>query len=340
MEDLQVDERNFLDILHTAGRLKDTLRHSTTAGGRPESVAEHSWRTALMALLLRHEFPHMDTSRVMEMCLIHDLGECFTGDIPSFDKTPGDRERERMLLGEWVVSLPPELSRELSALFGEMEALETGEAKLYKALDQLEAVIQHNESPLETWSALEYTLNQTYGEETAAFSTWLTRLRDYLRQETIGKIGGKQASIRFVTAADREGWFALDSDLPESEFAEKVRTRRGLVYLEEDRIIGILRWNLFWDRIPFCSLLYIAENRRGRGYGALLMDRWEREMAAQGCDMVMTSTQSDETAQHFYRKLGYKDCGGFIVDTPGHEQPLELILIKGLSQESAGEHGV
>ena len=316
-----MDERTFLDILHTAGRLKDTLRHSFTAGGRPESVAEHCWRVSLMALLLRHEFPEADMDRVVRMCLIHDLGECFTGDIPSFDKTTEDQKKEDLLLGEWVAALPPELSRDLSDLYGDMEALETFEAKLYKALDQLEAVIQHNEAPLETWSALEYTLNQTYGEQAAGFSPWLTGLREYLRRETIRKIGGEQDPIRFVTAADEAGWFTLDHDLPESEFQEKVRTRRGLVYREDDRIIGILRWNLFWDSIPFCTLLYLREDCRGKGYGSALMDRWEREMRARGRDMVMVSTQSDETAQHFYRKLGYRDSGGFNVDIPGHEQP-------------------
>lgn len=325
-----MDERTFLDILHTAGRLKDTLRHCATAGGRPESTAEHSWRVSLMALLLRHEFPEADMDRVVRMCLIHDLGECFTGDIPAFDKTPGDQAREDRLLGEWVSGFPEKLSRDLADLYREMDARETIEAKLYKALDQLEAVIQHNESPLETWSALEYSLNQTYGEESARFSPWLTGLREYLRQETIRKIGGKRDPIRFVTAADKAGWFALDAHLPESEFSRKVRDRQGLVLREEDRIIGILRWNLFWDEIPFCSLLCIAEDRRGRGYGTLLMSAWEREMAGQGFDILMTSTQADETAQHFYRKLGYKDCGGFVLDLPRHRQPTELILAKEL----------
>lgn len=139
--------------------------------------------------------------------------------------------------------------------------------------------------------------------------------------------------IRFVENQDEKGWYALDGHLPKPEFARKVRDRRGLVLTEEGRIIGILRWNLFWDEAPFCNLLYIAEDRRGQGNGSLLMARWEREMAALGHDMVMTSTQSDETAQHFYRKLGYRDSGGFTVDIPGHEQPLELIFIKGLERK-------
>ena len=56
--------------------------------------------------------------------------------------------------------------------------------------------------------------------------------------------------------------------------------------------------------------------------------RWESDMKSQDYGMLMTSTQVDEDAQHFYRKLGYKDCGGFVVDVPGYEQPMEMIMIK------------
>jgi putative hydrolase of HD superfamily len=80
----------FLEILHIAERLKDTTRHCTTSKGRAESVAEHSWRTTLMAFLLKAEFPELDMDKVVRMCLIHDLGECFTGDIPTFVKTEED----------------------------------------------------------------------------------------------------------------------------------------------------------------------------------------------------------------------------------------------------------
>ena len=74
-----MDTREYLEILHVAEKLKDTLRHSATSKGRAESVAEHSWRVSLMALLLRHEFPDIDNNKVVTMCLIHDLGECFMG---------------------------------------------------------------------------------------------------------------------------------------------------------------------------------------------------------------------------------------------------------------------
>ena len=87
-----------LAALHTAEKLKDTTRHCYTSGGRHESVAEHSWRIALMAFFLRDEFPEADMDKVTRMCLIHDLGECFTGDIPAFDKTAQDESTEEALL--------------------------------------------------------------------------------------------------------------------------------------------------------------------------------------------------------------------------------------------------
>ena len=153
-------EFEFLDIMHRAEMLKNNTRHSWTSQDRHESVAEHSWRLALTALFLRDEFPALDMDRVIRMCLIHDLGECFTGDIPSFLKSGGDEERERSALETWVASLPAPYSVELKTLYAEMDALETDEARLYKALDKLEAVIQHNESDIATWLPRESDLRR------------------------------------------------------------------------------------------------------------------------------------------------------------------------------------
>ena len=180
--------REYLDILHVAERLKDTPRHCTTSKRRAESVAEHSWRVSLMAMLLHCEFPELDIDRVTAMCLIHDLGECFTGDIPTFRKTDRDRDTEDSLLRRWLNSLPTEVGENLRALFDEMDRQETPEAKLYRALDKLEALIQHNESPLDTWSENEFSLNQTYAFDTVAFSDWLTELRKTILSDTLEKI--------------------------------------------------------------------------------------------------------------------------------------------------------
>ena len=183
-----MEPRELLDILHVAERLKDTPRHCTTSRRRRESVAEHSWRVSLMAFLLRSEFPQADMDKVIRMCLIHDLGECFTGDIPTFLKTAKDNEVEESLLGRWIGSLPEGPAGEMQALLAEMEAQQTPEARIYKALDKLEAVIQHNESPIDTWADNEYELNKTYAFDTVAFSDWLTRLRKEILKDTLVKI--------------------------------------------------------------------------------------------------------------------------------------------------------
>ena len=183
-----MDEKTLLDILHIAEHLKDTTRHCYTSGGRHESVAEHSWRLCLFAWLLRDEFPQLDMDKVLYMCLIHDLGEAFTGDIPSFEKTAADSLHEDKTLFNWVSTLPEPYRTDMTALYKEMNALENGEAKLYKALDKLEAVIQHNESPLDTWLPLEYELNLTYADENVAFSSYLTSLRAMIREDTERKI--------------------------------------------------------------------------------------------------------------------------------------------------------
>lgn len=183
-----MEAKKLLEILHTAEKLKDATRHAYTSGGRHESVAEHSWRIALMAFLLREEFRHLDMDKVVRMCLIHDLGEIFTGDIPVFRKSQADTQREDALLDQWVDELPTFCRDEMRALYAEMNALESEEAKLYKALDKLEAVIQHNESPIETWEAVEYDLNRTYAYENMAFSPYMQRLRVLVREETEQKI--------------------------------------------------------------------------------------------------------------------------------------------------------
>lgn len=183
-----MDGKTLLDILHIAEHLKDTTRHCYTSGGRHESVAEHSWRLCLFAWLLRDDFPQLDMDKVLYMCLIHDLGEAFTGDIPSFKKTAADSLHEDKTLFNWVSTLPEPYRTDMTALYKEMNALETGEAKLYKALDKLEAVIQHNESPLDTWLPLEYELNLTYADENVAFSSYLTSLRAMIREDTERKI--------------------------------------------------------------------------------------------------------------------------------------------------------
>ena len=155
--------------MHVAEKLKDATRHCYTSGGRHESVGEHSWRMTLMAYFMKDEFPEADMDKVIRMCIIHDLGEAFTGDIPTFLKTQADEEKEENLLYGWVKTLPEPFASEMRQLYEEMAARETLEAKIYKAIDGLEAVIQHNESDIHTWAPNEYELNLTYAQDKVAF---------------------------------------------------------------------------------------------------------------------------------------------------------------------------
>ncbi len=136
--------------------------------------------------------------------------------------------------------------------------------------------------------------------------------------------------IRYLRNSDKSFWYTLDKHLPETEFENKVKTKRAYVLLEHTVPVGLLRYNLFWDSIPFCTMLYISENHQNKGYGELLIRRWEKDMKEKGYGMLLTSTQADETAQHFYRKLGYKDCGSLIINIPAYAQPMELFLAKEL----------
>ena len=179
-----------LQIMGQAAKSKQATRHCWIEADRKESVADHSWRMALMAMLVSHEeeFAMLDMNRVIRMCLIHDLGESFTGDIPTFVKTGQDAKTEDDIYLEWVESFPEEIRVEWMELLGEMIALETPEAKLYKALDKLEAVLTHDETSIDTWLPLEYELQFTYGAANVKHSRFLSELKAAIDQMTREKI--------------------------------------------------------------------------------------------------------------------------------------------------------
>lgn len=181
--------RKLLSILSVAERLKDAERHCYTSRGRHESVAEHSWMMTLMAFFMTDEFPEADMDKVIQMCILHDLGEAFTGDIPTFEKTEEDEKREEKLLYNWVKTLPPGYREKMESLYREMEEQRTSESRIYKAIDRLEALIQHNMSDLSTWLPLEYELQKTYGNDKVGFSEYMKKLRAEVLKDTLKKTG-------------------------------------------------------------------------------------------------------------------------------------------------------
>ncbi len=132
--------------------------------------------------------------------------------------------------------------------------------------------------------------------------------------------------IRYGEEKDIEELCRLDSHISKAELEQKISRREYLLMVEGDSIIGYLRYGLFWDEYPFMNLLYILDPFRGKGLGSDLVRYWEEEMLKKQYGLVVTSTQSDEDSQHFYRKLGYKDIGSFTF--PG--EWLELMLVKEL----------
>lgn len=136
--------------------------------------------------------------------------------------------------------------------------------------------------------------------------------------------------IRYADINDFDILSYYDKHINPQELKNAIYQKRILVMQIENKFIGWLRYNLFWDNIPFINMLYLLEDYRGKGYGTVLIDFWERKMSVKNYSAVLTSTLSNEQAQFFYRKNGYIDCGSLLL--PG--EPLEIILLKKLKEES------
>lgn len=136
--------------------------------------------------------------------------------------------------------------------------------------------------------------------------------------------------IRYAETGDAALWTRYDPHISKEEWIRKIASRRCYLLLQGAEAIGVMRYNLFWDTIPFLTFLYIDAPHRGKGVGKQAMCNWETEMRAAGFSRCMTSTQVDETAQGFYRRLGYKDAGCLLLDVQPIAQPAELFLVKQL----------
>lgn len=186
---MATDLDGILRFLRSAEQLKNVTRSAWTSEGRPESVAEHTWRLCLMALVLADRFPHVDTARLMQICVIHDLGEAIHGDIPAVDQRPGvgKAAQERVDLLQLLDPLPPALRERITGLWDEYEAAETPEARLAKALDKLETILQHTQgrNPRD----FDYRFNLEYGKRYTADDPVIVAIRAILDRETERRAG-------------------------------------------------------------------------------------------------------------------------------------------------------
>jgi putative hydrolase of HD superfamily len=179
--------QQLLEFLHDAEKLKTVLRHSWLSSGRRESVAEHSWRMALMAMMLNQYLKApTDLLKTLKLTLVHDLVEVHYQDNPAFKKQPDDKaEQERKALTKIVKPLPRQLAKELMDLWEEYEARATPEAKLATALDKLEVLIQHNEADVKYMNKKELAFNFTHGVDKCAYDSFLNDFRALLNDEFI-----------------------------------------------------------------------------------------------------------------------------------------------------------
>ena len=174
-----------LMFLRSAERLKTVARSGWTSSGEQESVAEHTWRLTLMAMVLYGQRSDVDVARLLKMCLIHDLGEAVSGDIPAPAQRPdapkSDRERADLL--HLISGLPSRLQGELLSLWDEYEAAASVEARLAKGLDKLETILQHTQGS--NPPDFDYTFNLAYGRQYTSTDPLLSAIRSILDQETV-----------------------------------------------------------------------------------------------------------------------------------------------------------
>lgn len=173
-----------LTFLRATEQLKNTHRNSWTSEGRRESVAEHSWRLCLMAMLLADRYPDVDFARLVKICIVHDLGEAIGGDIPAVHQTAGagKAEQERRDLLQLLEPLPRRLQDEITALWDEYEEARTPEARLAKALDKLETILQHNQG--DNPADFDYRFNLDYGKRYTAIDPVIATIREILDRDT------------------------------------------------------------------------------------------------------------------------------------------------------------
>ena len=186
------DIARILSILRLAERLKSELRHSWLSSGRRESVAEHTWQMALMAVLMHRHLEHpVDLERTLAMITVHDLVEAIAGDVPFFEageRKAMKRARELAAIEEIRAGLPPGTGELVAGLWHEFEGRATPEARFAVAIDNLEVQIQHNQADLATWLPLEHELVYTKMDAPCAHDRFLAAFSEAVKAESEAKL--------------------------------------------------------------------------------------------------------------------------------------------------------
>ena len=196
--------KEILEFLAFSERLKLELRHSWLSNGRRESVAEHCWQMALMAVLMhRHLEQPVDIAHTLKLILVHDLAEAEAGDIPFFevsDRKRAKAELERAGMETVRKMLPGPAGEELVALWEEFEARETPEARFAGALDNLEVQAQHNLAELDSWEPVEYGLVYSKMDAACAHDPFLSAFCAAVKAQAEAKMRAGGVDVDAVKA--------------------------------------------------------------------------------------------------------------------------------------------
>jgi len=183
--------KNILNFLHEIEALKKLLRHSWLSDGRQESVAEHSWRLMMMALVLHDQVEEkVNLSKVLKMLAIHDVAEIYAGDHHAWKGELVGKHKDEKLAIKKILSILKNESKEkeLFEIWLEFENRETYDAQFAQAMDKLEVLIQHNEAEIATWNETEFEFNLVYGDDKVEFSKFLKNFREVIKEESRDKI--------------------------------------------------------------------------------------------------------------------------------------------------------
>jgi len=195
------DLQGILAFLREAERLKTVTRSGWTSAGQPESVAEHTWRLCLLALVLGPSFPGVNLERLLRICIVHDLGEAIGGDIPApvqaerarqASDAGGKAAQERADLLQLLAPLPDALRSHITALWDEYEEARTPEARVAKGLDKLETILQHTQG--KNPPDFDYRFNLGYGRQYTTDDPLLAAMRALLDDATERR--AREADVR------------------------------------------------------------------------------------------------------------------------------------------------
>ncbi len=185
---MNIEVQSILKLMNLAERLKSEMRHSWLSSGRRESVAEHSWQMALLALLVnKHLENSVDIEHTLKMIIVHDLVEAEAGDIPFFETGPRKEQKaecEQQAIENIRDMIDSQTGQEFYDLFQEFESAKSPEAKLAKALDNLEVQIQHNNADFSTWEEIEYDLVYTKMDKPCRHDSFLRALCDGVKKQS------------------------------------------------------------------------------------------------------------------------------------------------------------